>query len=147
MTGQADIPAVPSNPMKNILIYLFWPNPGLWNYSDPKVIAMLITCGVIVVGSFAVGLWRGKMQNPRTRSLSKSWPAAMLWFGIVGIVLIVCRVELIQFMAMRALWFLWLGLLILYVVIQLLVFRRRHYTVVAKTEVIDARDKYLPRKK
>ena len=68
-------------------------------------------------------------------------------FGIIGLVLVVSRVEDIQFIEMRFLWVLWALALVLYVVLQWFVFVRRHYTVVEKKQVVDIRDRYLPTKK
>jgi ABC-type bacteriocin/lantibiotic exporter with double-glycine peptidase domain len=48
---------------------------------------------------------------------------------------------------MRLLWVLWVALAALYVFFQVLQFTRRHYTVAARTVVLDERAKYLPRKK
>lgn len=69
------------------------------------------------------------------------------WFGIVGAILVASRVEMIQFMAMRLMWALWLLCLVLYAFIQFVQFRRKHYTVMQRTQVVDERDKYLPQSK
>jgi hypothetical protein len=133
--------------MKQLIIYLFWPNPGGWDYGDSKVIALTIACLALILSSFLLRFWRGRMKNPQTKSLSKMWPSAALWFGLLGLVLIVCRVEFIQFLAMRFLWVLLLGIAALFVILQFVQFRRRHYTVLGRTQVKDEREKYLPRKK
>jgi hypothetical protein len=48
---------------------------------------------------------------------------------------------------MRLLWAFWFLAFLLYVVLQFLSFRRRHYTVMERTTVIDEREKYLPKRK
>lgn len=133
--------------MKQFLIYWVWPNPGAWTYSDPKIMTAIALSCLLVVGSFFISAWRRKQSNPQTRMLSASWSSASFWFGLVALFLIVCRVELIQFFAMRALWIVWFGSLALYVVLQVLQFQRRHYTVIGRPTIVDVREKYLPRKK
>jgi Ca2+/Na+ antiporter len=133
--------------MKQFLIYWVWPNPGSWVYTDPKVLSAIILSLVLVFGSFALSAWRRKQSNPQTRSLSSSWSSASFWFGLIALFLIVCRVEYIQFLAMRALWLVWFASLALYIVFQVLQFRRRHYTILGRPTIVDVREKYLPRKK
>ncbi len=129
------------------LSYWFWPRPGVWHYGETKVIVLLAICAVLVVLSFVLSRWRSKLKNPVTRMLTRSWSGASLWFGIVGVFLIVCRVEDIQFLEMRAVQALWVLVFALYIVFQAFQFRRRHYTVMERSKVIDERDKYLPKKK
>jgi hypothetical protein len=83
-----------------------------------------------------------------TKVLSRSWSTASLWYGIVGLILVVSRVEQIQFVSMRVLWVAWAFFLMLYVLFQFWQFQRRHYSVergggVAPTDY----DRYLPRAK
>lgn len=127
--------------------YWFWPNPAGWYYTDTRVQALLGLCAAFVILSFVIGYWRRKVKNPMTKNLSRSWSSAAFWFGIVGAVLVASRVEMIQFMAMRLLWALWLLCLALYVFMQFVQFRRKHYTVLQRTQVVDERDKYLPKSK
>jgi hypothetical protein len=127
--------------------YWFWPNPGGWYYTDPKVMAILAACAALVVLSFAINFWRRGLQNAITKKLSVGWSRAAFWFGLTGAFLAACRVEGIQFLAMRAVFALWILSGILYVVFQIVNFRRRHYTVLERTQVVDERDKYLPRRK
>lgn len=127
--------------------YWFWPNPAGWTYADTRVQVVLAACLALVVLSFAIGYWRRKLTNPITKNLSKSWASASFWFGIVGGILVASRVEMIQFLAMRAMWALWALLLGLFAFFQFIQFRRKHYTVMQRTQVVDERDKYLPRSK
>lgn len=116
-------------------------------YDSPKVMAILGVLCFFILLSFGISAWRRKLKNPMTKKLSSSWSSASFWFGITGIVLVVCRVENIQFMSMRLLWaFLFLAAL-LFILVQVMSFRRRHYVVKDKMQVVDERDKYLPRKK
>ncbi len=126
--------------------YWFWPNPAGWSYTDQRVQVLLGMCLLLVVISFGIGFWRHSLKNSITKNLSKSWSSAAFWFGIVGAVLVASRVEIIQFLAMRAIWALWLLSLIFYIGFQFIQFRRRHYTVMQRTQVRDERDKYLPKK-
>ena len=109
--------------------------------------ALLALSIVLIVLSFVIGRVRHRIGNPITRSLMSGWPTAALWFGIVALFLTVSRVETIQFLSMRLLWAFWLLFLVLYVALQFLQFRRRHYTVVQKSHVIDERERYLPKRK
>lgn len=127
--------------------YWFWPNPAGWLYTDIRVQALLGVCAAFVILSFILGYWRRKVKNPITKNLSRSWSSASFWFGIVGAILVASRVEMIQFMAMRLMWALWLLCLVLYVLVQIVQFRRKHYTVMQRTQVVDERDKYLPKSK
>ncbi len=133
--------------MKSLIVYWFWPNPGGWHYADAHVRLILGICLLFVVGSFVIAYLRSRTSNPMTKILSKSWPSAAFWFGIVGAVLVVSREATIQFMSMRILWVVWGLLLGLYLFIQILSFRRRHYTVLQSQRVVDEREKYLPKRK
>ena len=131
----------------NFLIYLFWPNPGNATYESPKALALLVFCAVLVVGSLAIRFWRKSLKNSVTRKLSRSWPAASFWFGLTGLILVVCRVEGISYLSMRFLWVLWGLSLLLFLYFQVKLFRARHYEVVPREERMDPREKYLPKKK
>lgn len=131
----------------NFLSYWLWPNPAGWHYSDPKVMGILAFCAALIILSFIVRYWRRRIKNPMTKTLSKSWSIALFWFGLSGAFLTVSRVETIQFLSMRAVFAFWVLLVVLYCILQIVLFRRRHYTVLERAQVIDERDKYLPRKK
>ncbi len=133
--------------MKSFFSYWLWPNPAGWNYSDTKVIAILVFALAFILGSFLINLWRNRQTNAQTKILSSSWSRSAFWFGIFLLFLTVSRVEMIQFMSMRLLFPLWVVSLVAYIAVQVLQFRRRHYTVLGRTVVNDERRKYLPRKK
>jgi len=132
--------------MKQFLVYWIWPNPAGWNYGDPKIKAAIILFLVMIVLSFMIRFWRTRLKNPVTRNLSASWSRSLFWFAVVALFLIVSRVEEIQFLAMRLLWIFWFVSFFLYLFFQLLQFRRRHYTVLKRVQVVDEREKYLPRR-
>ena len=127
-----------------MLSYWFWPNPGNASYDSPKVLVLFAVCGVLFLVSFLVVSWRRRTSNAVTRKLSRSWPRAMRWFAIIGIALVVSRVEAIQFLSMRFLWAVWGLALLAFIGFQVWWFRKRHYTVVQKEKVEDPRAKYLP---
>lgn len=129
-----------------MLQYWFYPNPGNTEYSSPKVILLMAVCALLIFASFAVGRWRKKHSNPATKKLTTSWPRMMRALGFIGLVLVVCRVEEIQFFAMRFLWVLWILALVAYVIFQAWMWKKRHYTIVKKERLDDPRDKYLPRR-
>ncbi|NOS67004.1 MAG: hypothetical protein HOO67_01400 [Candidatus Peribacteraceae bacterium] len=129
------------------LAYLFYPNPGRLTYSSPVIIAALVACAALVVLSFAIKYWRGQVQNAVTKKLSRAWSSISFWFGLTGLVLVVARVEKIQFVAMRFLWVLWALVLILLIALQWRIFRSRHYEVLPRVGKVDPRDQYLPGKK
>ncbi|TSC57431.1 MAG: hypothetical protein Greene041619_1163 [Candidatus Peregrinibacteria bacterium Greene0416_19] len=130
-----------------ILRFFFYPNPGNAGYAKPTMTALLILCGLLVAGSFAIRAWRGRLTNPVSKKLSRSWSSATFWFGVTGIVMVVSRVEGIQFLAMRFLWVLWFAALLLYAVLQIRLFRTRFYEVLPQAEAVDPREKYLPKRK
>jgi hypothetical protein len=129
-----------------VLTYWFYPNPGSASYSNPKVTLLLISCAALLAASFAVSFWRRKVTNPMTRKLARSWPSALRWFGFIGLLLVVSRVEQIQYLSMRFLWLLWSIAALLFLFVQARLFHLRHYTVVKKEREEDPRDKYLPGK-
>ncbi len=129
------------------LSYWFWPNPAGWHYLDTRVTSLIIVSLVLVALSFVIGQLRVRSKNPVTRTLTKGWPLASFWFGFVALVLTISRVETIQFLSMRVLWFLWFLCLALYVLVQCIQFSRRHYTVVKQAHIVDEREKYLPKAK
>lgn len=133
--------------MKQFFSYWFWPNPAGWQYGDQKVMALLAVCAGLVVASFLIRVWRSKLENGMTRTLTKSWPSFTFWFGVVGLVLVVSRVEMIQFIEMRALWVVWFLIGALFLAFQVVSFRRRHYVVVKQAHIVDEREKYLPKRK
>ena len=128
-----------------MLSYWFYPNPGSADYLSPKVLILFSVLAVFFLASFALSHWR-KHQNSITRKLTKSWPGALRIFAIVGVVLVVCRVEDIQFFAMRILWVFWLLALTAFVLLQAWLWKKMHYTIVQRITVDDPRAKYLPGK-
>jgi hypothetical protein len=127
--------------------YIFWPNPGNATYGSPKSLALLLFCALLIVAAFGISVWRRKLANPVTKKLTRTWAATSFWFGFTGLLLIVARVEQIQFLAMRFLWIVWIALAILYIVFQMRSFRMRHYEVLPKIVSVDPRSKYLPKRK
>lgn len=127
--------------------YIFWPNPGNAHYDNPKVIALIILSLLLVVGSFVISRWRMHLSNQSLKKVSKSWPTASVWFGLTGLLFTISRVEQIQFLAMRLLWFIWALILVLYVVAQVRAVRMRTYEVLPSVKKDDPRAKYLPKRK
>ena len=130
--------------MNTFFSYLFYPNPGQMTYGDPAAIWTVVLCGALIALSFGIRLWRKRLQNAMTKKLSKTWSAASLWLGITGILLMVMRVEQIQFFAMRFLWIVWALVGAAYLLIQLRLFRSRHYQILPRVTVADPRARYLP---
>ncbi len=133
--------------LQSFFSYWFWPNPGHVPYGSTKVMTILVVCGVLVLAALLLSLWRSRLKNPMTKSLTAGWPTAALSFGIVGDLLAVSRVETIQFLSMRVLWVIWALVLALYAALQIWKFRTRHYVVLERQKVMDVRDKYLPGKR
>lgn len=131
----------------SFLTYLFWPNPGNASYTSVKALILALLCVAFLVAAFVLSLWRKRMSDQRLRKLSRSWPSAAFWFGLVGLVLVVARVEQIQFIAMRVLWVFWIAALASYVFFQVRRFRAQYYQVVPATSISDPRSTYLPKKK
>ncbi len=75
----------------SFLSYIFWPRPPQIGYDNQKLIAVLVFCGGLILISFIMKRWRKKLRNSQTKKLSRSWPSAALWFGIVGLLLGVSR--------------------------------------------------------
>ncbi len=131
----------------SLLSYVFYPNPGNASYSSPSQVVLLAVSVFLVAASFGIRAWRTRQQNPITKKLSKSWASAALWFGLLGAVLVVSRVEGIQFLAMRFTWVLWFTGILAYAYLQLRLYRAKHYEVLPSVQVQDPRDRYLPTKK
>ena len=134
--------------MSEFLTYLFWPNPPTVSYASTKAVILFVVSIGILTSSFALKYWRKRLTNAVTKKLSRSWPMFCFWLGFIGIFLVVCRVEGISFLSMRIWWAFWLITAIIFAVVQVRMFRSRHYEVVKK-EVVpdDPRDKYLPKQK
>lgn len=122
----------------------FYPNPGGATYASPKVIILFALCALLLVVSFAIGSWRKRQSNSITRRLSRSWARTLRIFALIGVVLIVSRVEQIQFFAMRALFGVWVLSFALYAAVQFWFWKKRHYKVLPKKKIEDERDRYLP---
>lgn len=130
----------------SILSYLFWPNPGLSDYGNPRIAAALLFCFGLVVASFILRTWRAK-ATPQMRKIAKGWPTAAITFGLIGLLFVVSRVEGIQYISMRVWWIVWALSGLFYVWLQIKKFRARYYEVLPTQSVEDPRSKYLPRKK
>ena len=138
----------PPRLMNAFLLYVFYPNPGHLTYGSMQVVAILVLCVVLIALSFGINYWRGRVQNSITKKLTRAWSSISFWFGVVGLVLIVARVEKIQFIAMRFLWVLWVAALAFAIFVQYRLFRMRHYEVMPRVMTKeDPRAKYMPGKK
>ncbi|MDD5469844.1 MAG: hypothetical protein PHO92_03555 [Candidatus Peribacteraceae bacterium] len=133
--------------LNSLLVYLFYPNPGSVAFTNPKALTLLIVCAVMVVASFFLRRWRTRLGNPVTRRLSRSWPTASFWFGLTGCFLVFSRMESISYVSIRFLWVLWAVFLALYLIVQVRVFRARHYEVLPAQRTEDPRSRYLPKRK
>jgi hypothetical protein len=131
----------------SFLSYLFWPNPGVSSYSQPKVMALLALCALLIAAAVALKIWRRKQQNQILRRLSRSWASASAWFGLIGLFLLVSRVEGVQYISMRFWWVVWLLSAAAYVYVQWKKFTLRYYEVLPTEQRVDPMDKYLPRRK
>ena len=129
------------------LVYIFYPNPANASWDSPKALALLIVCGALVLGSFWVKHWRKSLENPVTKKLSRSWSRSAFWFGLTGLFLVLARLETISYVSMRLWWFFWGGALILYLGVQLRLYRARHYEVLPTEKDVDPRQQYLPKRK
>ena len=130
--------------MMNILTYIFYPNPGQTTYGSTSVIVALALCGGLIALSIIIKFWRRGLRNAVTKKLSRAWSAICFWYGIVGLILAVSRVEKIQFVAMRFFWILWAISLLLLAFLQFRLFCARHYEVLPRAKSADPRDRYLP---
>ena len=130
-----------------MLSYLFWPNPQATTYDNPKVMAILVMCGLFVVASFVLSRWRRTKGNPVTRRLARSWPAAFVWFGVIGFILAIARVEQISYISMRVWWIVWALAAGLFAYAQWRRWRTMHYEVLPANHINDPREKYLPKRK
>ena len=133
--------------MSDTLLYIFHPNPGNAAYISPTMGVLLLLSLAFIVASFALRMWRSKLRNAVTKKLSRLWSGAALWFGIIGVILVVSRVEGIQYIAMRFWWGVWIVALVAFALLQMRLFKARHYEVVPMAKVMDPREKYLPGKK
>lgn len=129
------------------LTYLFWPNPGMTGYGNPKVLALLAISAGFFLASYLLRRWRSAVQNSVTKRLSRSWAPAAFWFGLAALSMTVARAEGVSFVSMRFWWVVWLLALALFLVVQVRLWRARHYEVLPGQQVEDPRAKYLPRKK
>lgn len=130
--------------MSDFFQYLFAANPRGVTYMSASVLTALAVCAVLILGSFAIRMWRSRQQNSVLRKLSRSWASVAFWFGIIGLVLVVSRVEAIQFFAMRFLWVVWGALLLGIAFLQFRLFRAKYYVVIPQKPQFDPRDKYIP---
>ncbi len=133
--------------MSNLFLYIFHPNPGNAAYISPTMGTLLLLSVVLIAASFAIRAWRGHLRNAVTKKLSRLWSGAALWFGIIGVILVVSRVEGIQYIAMRFWWGVWIVALVAFALLQMRLFKSRHYEVLPTVKAMDPREKYLPGKK
>lgn len=133
--------------LKAFLIYLVWPNPGNATYASPRIAAILLLCGLLVLSSLVFPLLRHRGKNPVFKRLSRTWATAAFWFGLVGLILGVSRVEGVGFLAMRLWWVVWGIALAFYLFFQFRLFRLRYYQPLPREHTDDPRERYLPKKK
>lgn len=129
------------------LSFWFWPNPGNADYSSPKAIVLIVLCIAAIVAAVVLPRVRNGWTNPQLKKLSRTWAAACAWFGGTGLVLVICRVEEIQYLAMRFLWVIWGAALLAYLAIQVKLYRARYYEVIPNAPMQDARAAYIPKAK
>ncbi len=133
--------------MKAIFVFLFWPNPGNASYASPKAVALLAVCLALIAAALVLSFLRKRSRDASFRKLSRTWATASFWFGLIGLLLVVARVEQIQFVAMRVWWLLWLLFFAAYLFFQIRLWRTRHFTVLPRERVDDPRTQYLPKQK
>lgn len=131
---------------QSILSYIFYPNPANADYTSPKALALLIVCVLAIVASFVLPRLRNSW-NPQLKKLSKSWAAACGWFGWTGLVLVISRVEEIQYVSMRFLWVIWGVFLVGYLFLQVRLYRARYYEIIPSRPIQDDRAQYMPKRK
>lgn len=130
---------------KALLLFFFRPNPGHATYVS--MMPLIATCVVLIILALTIRSWRASLRNSITKRLSKSWAVASFWFGVTGFILVVCRVEGIQFLAMRLLWVFWGLALLVYLFFQVRQFRARNYHILPVHRMNDPRAMYLPGKR
>ncbi len=126
--------------------WLFSPLPPRPEYLDTQILALILLCVGLIAGAVVLRFLR-RNAGASFKKLSKSWPAAATWFGIIGLVLIVSRVEGIQYIAMRFWWLVWGLAALAYAVLQVRLFRAKHYEIIPTARAVDPRDQYLPQAK
>lgn len=129
------------------LSYWFYPNPANAEYAHPKALVLLLLCIALVIAAIVLPRLRHRWQNPQLKKVSRSWATACAWFGGIGLVLVICRVEEIQYLSMRFLWVLWGVMLAAYLAFQVRNYRSRYYEIIPNNAVQDARQQYLPKRK
>lgn len=129
------------------LSYLFWPNPGGATYGDPHPQIAIAVCGAFLLLSLALRIMRARSPSGAVRRFAQSFDGIALWFGVTGLLLVIARVEEIQYLAMRFLWIVWGGSFILCGVVRLRRLRLLGYEVIPSAVPPDLREKYLPRRK
>ena len=105
--------------MKQLVTYLLWPNNPVIPYGSSKLTMLLLLSFGLIVISFTLRMWRKKLDNQVAKKLSRSWPGACLWFGIVALVLTVARAVQISYVSMRLWWVMWLVGWVVYVFFQM----------------------------
>ncbi|PIP65210.1 hypothetical protein COU77_02025 [Candidatus Peregrinibacteria bacterium CG10_big_fil_rev_8_21_14_0_10_49_16] len=104
-----------------------------------------ISTGLIVL-AVVVRFLRPRLDAV-ARKLTRALPSVCTAFGLVGCVLVVSRVEGVQYLSMRFLWVIWFLLLGLFVVFQWKIYRQGHYRIERTSVEVSLRDKYLPARK
>lgn len=130
-----------------MLSYLFWPNPGGATYGDPHPRIAIAVCGALLLLSLALRILRVRSHSGSIRRFAQSFARIAMWFGVTGLLLVVARVEEIQYLAMRFWWIVWGGSFILCCVVRLRRLRLLGYEVIPSAAPPDSREKYLPRRK
>lgn len=133
--------------LQSLFIYLFWPNPGNAGYDSTSMQALLAMCILLLVFSFIFRFFRSRMSNPVLKKISRSWSSAAFWFGVIGLLFVVSRVEGVGFLAMRMWWVAWGILILLYIGVQIRLFRMRYYERLPAEAAHDPRNRYLPKRK
>lgn len=129
------------------ITYILWPNPPALNYDNTRILMLFFACFLLILIAIFIRSWRIRSSNSVAKRLSRSWTRALIWFGIIGIIMVVSRVEQISYLSMRLWWVVWALSLIFYLLFQTRSFRLRYYQkIITKTEA-DPRERYLPKRK
>jgi hypothetical protein len=133
--------------MTDFLSYFFYPNPYAPQYSDPKVLFIALTCVALIIAGLVTKSLFSKSADKQFKKLSASWPRAMLWFGVIGLIMLIARTESVSYVSMRLWWVFWLLFGLLYIVFQVKQYGTKYYKVISTGKSTGKPVRYLPKKK
>lgn len=126
------------------LNYYFNPNPGS---SFKYGVVLLVFTGILFLIAFLIKAYRKRTEDKILKKMFKPYPSKLIWFALVGSLMVLLRWEAVTLLSMRFWWIVYFGLLIYSIIINTKRFYREYPRKVKQSSFHQEESKYIPTKK